>query len=244
VNRLMVNDMQDGVMLVRANGVVVAANPAALVLLGVQPHERIRRAGAAWASARTCCSTCAHAASATADGNAARLDPRKDDVPRILQLLPLPSRPRRNPLLHARLRLRFVLPGLAGLRSTLAGAGSSPIGPTLSAGTTCRPRAPRGCAWPSRRTRRWPGAEDEALLRSEMRDTVLVHIESWGALPSRCSRKTRRDGPAGGQRGAPDPQPAGRDQPGQRAAGRFRRRRGQYRRAPAVISDNVRGSTR
>jgi len=35
VNRLMVYDMQDGVMLVRADGRVVAANPAAAMLLGV-----------------------------------------------------------------------------------------------------------------------------------------------------------------------------------------------------------------
>ncbi len=193
VNRLMVNDMQDGVMLVRANGVVVAANPAAYVLLGVQPHERIRE-GQVRAGERD---------NALFDlRRIPRLQPlmemlrdwigRKDDVPRILQLLPLPSRPTpaRNPMLHTRLRLRFVLPGLAGLRSTLGGTLTSTAGldtagwNDMSAEGAARLRL----AIAQNEAMAW-SPEDETLLRSEMRDTVLVHIESWERIAEQVQQE-------------------------------------------------------
>nr|WP_315596383.1 histidine kinase dimerization/phospho-acceptor domain-containing protein [uncultured Cupriavidus sp.] len=193
VNRLMVNDMQDGVMLVRANGVVVAANPAAYVLLGVQPHERIQE-GQVRAGERD---------NALFDlRRIPRLQPlmemlrdwigRKDDVPRILQLLPLPSRPTpaRNPMLHTRLRLRFVLPGLAGLRSTLGGTLTSTAGldtagwNDMSAEGAARLRL----AIAQNEAMAW-SPEDETLLRSEMRDTVLVHIESWERIAEQVQQE-------------------------------------------------------
>lgn len=191
VNRLMVNDMQDGVMLVRANGAVVAANPAAAVLLGVQPHERIRQ-GQVRAGERD---------NVLFDlRRIPRLQPlmemlrdwiqRKDDVPRILQLLPLPSRPSagRAPVLHTRLRLRFVLPGLAGLRATLNGVS------TLGGDTTgLHDMSPEGAARlrlaiAQNEAMAW-SPEDETLLRSEMRDTVLVHIESWERIAEQVQQE-------------------------------------------------------
>ncbi|PLQ01290.1 sensor histidine kinase [Cupriavidus pauculus] len=191
VNRLMVNDMQDGVMLVRAHGAVVAANPAAFVLLGVQPHERVRQ-GQVRAGERD---------NVLFDlRRLPRLQPlmemlrdwiqRKDDVPRILQLLPLPSRPSasRSPMLHTRLRLRFVLPGLAGLRATLNGV-SSLGGDTaglhdMSAEGAARLRL----AIAQNEAMAW-SPEDETLLRSEMRDTVLVHIESWERIAEQVQQE-------------------------------------------------------
>lgn len=193
VNRLLVNDMQDGVMLVRATGVVVAANPAAIVLLGVQPHERIgdgqvragEREGALFDLRRI-----------------PRLQPlmemlrdwlrTKDDVPRILQLLPLPSRPSAtgSPMLHTRLRLRFVLPGLAGVRSTLSNAYTVPssldtegwneLSPESAARMRLAIAQTEAMAW---------SAEDETLLRSEMRDTLLVHIESWERIAEQVQQE-------------------------------------------------------
>lgn len=191
VNRLMVNDMQDGVMLVRANGAVVAANPAAFVLLGVQPHERIKQ-GQVRAGERE---------NVLFDlRRIPRLQPlmemlrdwihRKDDVPRILQLLPLPSRPSasRAPMLHTRLRLRFVLPGLAGLRATLGGvstlggdtAGLHDMSPEGAARLRLAIAQNEAMAW---------SPEDETLLRSEMRDTVLVHIESWERIAEQVQQE-------------------------------------------------------
>lgn len=193
VNRLMVNDMQDGVMLVRANGAVVAANPAAVVLLGVQPHERLRD-GQVRAGERD---------NVLFDlRRIARLQPlmemlrdwirRKDDVPRILQLLPLPSRPSAagNPLLHTRLRLRFVLPGLAGLRSTLAGVMTSPAALDTAGWNDLSPEgaARLRLAIAQNEAMAW-SPEDETLLRSEMRDTVLVHIESWERIAEQVQQE-------------------------------------------------------
>lgn len=191
VNRLMVNDMQDGVMLVRANGAVVAANPAAFVLLGVQPHERIKQ-GQVRSGERE---------NVLFDlRRIPRLQPlmemlrdwiqRKDDVPRILQLLPLPSRPSasRAPMLHTRLRLRFVLPGLAGLRATLNGVS------TFGGDTTgVHDMSPEGAARlrlaiAQNEAMAW-SPEDETLLRSEMRDTVLVHIESWERIAEQVQQE-------------------------------------------------------
>jgi len=192
VNRLMVNDMQDGVMLVRANGVVVAANPAAVVLLGVQPQERIGE-GQVRAGERE---------NVLFDlRRVPRLQPllemlrdwihKKDDVPRILQLLPLPSRPSsaRNSV-HTRLRLRFVLPGLAGLRSTLAGALTSPSGLDSAGWNDMSPEgaARLRLAIAQNEAMAW-SPEDEALLRSEMRDTVLVHIESWERIAEQVQQE-------------------------------------------------------
>jgi len=202
VNRLMVNDMQDGVMLVRANGSVVAANPAAVVLLGVQPHERIysRRAREGERAQ----------ADAKEGGESALFDLRRiprlqplmemlrdwlrsnDDVPRILQLLPIVSRPMPagGGTLHTRLRLRFVLPGLAGLRSTLGSAGTVPevldtagwneLSPEAAARLRLAIAQNEAMAWTP---------DDEALLRSEMRDTVLVHIESWERIAEQVQQE-------------------------------------------------------
>ncbi|SDP53994.1 two-component system, NtrC family, sensor histidine kinase PilS [Ralstonia sp. 25mfcol4.1] len=191
VNRLMVNDMQDGVMLVRAHGAVVAANPAAFVLLGVQPHERVRH-GQVRAGERD---------NVLFDlRRIPRLQPlmemlrdwiqRKDDVPRILQLLPLPSRPTasRTPMLHTRLRLRFVLPGLAGLRATLNGVSSLGGDTTGLHDMSAEGAARLRLAIAQNEAMAW-SPEDETLLRSEMRDTVLVHIESWERIAEQVQQE-------------------------------------------------------
>lgn len=196
VNRLMVNDMQDGVMLVRANGAVVAANPAAVVLLGVQPHERIysRRLGGA----------------AGQGGEAVLFDLRriprlqplmemlrdwlhsKDDVPRILQLLPMASGTALadGTMQHTRLRLRFVLPGLAGLRSTMAHGRTVPATLDTAAWSELSPEAAGRLrlAIAQNEAMAW-SQEDEALLRNEMRDTVLVHIESWERIAEQVQQE-------------------------------------------------------
>ncbi|WP_354685573.1 ATP-binding protein [Cupriavidus necator] len=198
VNRLMVNDMQDGVMLVRANGSVVAANPAAVVLLGVQPHERIysRRLGTAGQS--------------DSGGDAVLFDLRriprlqpltemlrdwlrsKDDVPRILQLLPMASGTALadGTMQHTRLRLRFVLPGLAGLRSSLAYGRTVPTALDTAAWNELSPEAAARLrlAIAQNEAMAW-SQEDEALLRSEMRDTVLVHIESWERIAEQVQQE-------------------------------------------------------
>ncbi len=193
VNRLMVNDMQDGVMLVRASGAVVAANPAAVVLLGVQPHERIRDG-----QVRT----------GEQEGTLfdlrriPRLQPlmemlrdwlrSKDDVPRILQLLPLVSRPSPagGPMLHTRLRLRFVLPGLAGLRSTMNSLAMTPAALNTAGWNELSPEAAARLrlAIAQNEAMAW-SPEDEQLLRSEMRDTVLVHIESWERIADQVQQE-------------------------------------------------------
>ncbi|SOY49798.1 sensor histidine kinase [Cupriavidus taiwanensis] len=200
VNRLMVNDMQDGVMLVRANGAVVAANPAAVVLLGVQPHERIysRKLGSA-------------PGGETGHGGDTvlfdlrripRLQPlmemlrdwlrSKDDVPRILQLLPMASGPALadGTMQHTRLRLRFVLPGLAGLRSTMAHGRTVPAALDTAAWNELSPEAAGRLrlAIAQNEAMAW-SQEDEALLRSEMRDTVLVHIESWERIAEQVQQE-------------------------------------------------------
>jgi len=203
VNRLMVNDMQDGVMLVRANGAVVAANPAAIVLLGVQPHERVysRRVRGGEGGK-------GHDPAGDDPGTIfdlrriPRLQPlmemlrdwvrSKDDVPRILQLLPVVSRqaPPGGGVHHTRLRLRFVLPGLAGLRSSVAGASVIPsmldttgwneLSPEAAARLRLAIAQNEAMAW---------SPDDEALLRSEMRDTVLVHIESWERIADQVQQE-------------------------------------------------------
>ncbi|WP_265922977.1 sensor histidine kinase [Cupriavidus nantongensis] len=201
VNRLMVNDMQDGVMLVRANGAVVAANPAAVVLLGVQPHERIysRKLGGAPAGE-----------AGLGGGDAVLFDLRriprlqplmemlrdwlrsKDDVPRILQLLPMASGAALadGTMQHTRLRLRFVLPGLAGLRSTMAHGRTVPAALDTAAWNELSPEAAARLrlAIAQNEAMAW-SQQDEALLRSEMRDTVLVHIESWERIAEQVQQE-------------------------------------------------------
>ena len=198
VNRLMVNDMQDGVMLLRANGAVVAANPAAVVLLGVQPAERGGDPRAAGAQREAILFDLRRIP---------RLQPlaemlrdwlrSRDDAPRILQLLPLPLRPSSGggPILHTRLRLRFLLPGVAGLRSTFAASLSThTLGSASSMRTAawngCRPGRLRACAWPSRRTRRCRSPEDEALLRSGCATPCWCISRAGSASPSRSSRRS------------------------------------------------------
>ncbi|WP_439892200.1 sensor histidine kinase [Ralstonia sp. 25C] len=186
VNRLMVYDMQDGVMLVRADGRVVAANPAAAVLLGVPqnafvgsgamlfdlkdvPHlrpllETLRQ----WLRRK----------SRPADGTG------DDDAPRILDLLPIAQGGRRAP--PARLRLRFILPSLANLRSVYLDSLVSSIGLGLpgESGEVSRPRqlsadtAAQG--WSS---------DDEAFLRHELHDTVLIHVESWERVAEQAQQE-------------------------------------------------------
>ncbi|WP_454742257.1 sensor histidine kinase [Cupriavidus necator] len=210
VNRLMVNDMQDGVMLVRANGSVVAANPAAVVLLGVQPHERIysRRLGEAGqgrgggTSGGTSADTSGSDAVLFDLRRIPRLQPlmemlrdwlrSKDDVPRILQLLPMASGTALadGTMQHTRLRLRFVLPGLAGLRSSLAHGRTVPTALDTAAWNELSPEAAARLrlAIAQNEAMAW-SQEDEALLRSEMRDTVLVHIESWERIAEQVQQE-------------------------------------------------------
>ncbi|GCB06250.1 ATP-binding protein [Ralstonia sp. SET104] len=188
VNRLMVYDMQDGVMLVRADGRVVAANPAAAMLLGVPqsafvgsgamlfdlkdvPHlrpllETLRQ----WLRRK----------SRPADGTG------DDDVPRILDLLPIASGGRTGrAMLSARLRLRFILPSLANLRSVYMDSLVSSIGLSLlSEGGDMRPRIPSSEAI----TQGW-SVDDEAFLRHELHDTVLVHVESWERVAEQAQQE-------------------------------------------------------
>jgi len=185
VNRLMVYDMQDGVMLVRADGRVVAANPAAAMLLGVPqsafvgsgamlfdlkdvPHlrpllETLRQ----WLRRK----------SRPADGTS------DDDAPRILDLLPIAPGGRAG--LRARLRLRFILPSLANLRSVYMDSLVSAIGLGLPGeGGEMRPRIPLAEAI----TQGW-STDDEAFLRHELHDTVLVHVESWERVAEQAQQE-------------------------------------------------------
>lgn len=188
VNRLMVYDMQDGVMLVRADGRVVAANPAAAMLLGVPqnafvgsgamlfdlkdvPHlrpmlETLRQ----WLRRK----------SRPSDGTG------DDDAPRILDLLPIaPIAPGGRRTLHARLRLRFILPSLANLRSVYMDSLVSSIGLGLPGeGGEMRPRFPSAEAI----SQGW-SADDEAFLRHELHDTVLVHVESWERVAEQAQQE-------------------------------------------------------
>ncbi|CAJ0729202.1 MAG: histidine kinase dimerization/phospho-acceptor domain-containing protein [Ralstonia sp.] len=188
VNRLMVYDMQDGVMLVRADGRVVAANPAAAMLLGVPqsafvgsgamlfdlkdvPHlrpllETLRQ----WLRRK----------SRPADGTG------DDDAPRILDLLPIAAGGRAGgAMLSARLRLRFILPSLANLRSVYMDSLVSSIGLGLPGeGGEMRPRIPSADAI----TQGW-SADDEAFLRHELHDTVLVHVESWERVAEQAQQE-------------------------------------------------------
>ena len=186
VNRLMVYDMQDGVMLVRADGRVVAANPAAAMLLGVPqnafvgsgamlfdlkdvPHlrpllETLRQ----WLRRK----------SRPADGTG------DDDAPRILDLLPIAPGGRRAP--PARLRLRFILPSLANLRSVYMDSLVSSIGLALhgEGGEVSRPRQVSA----DTSAQGW-SSDDEAFLRHELHDTVLIHVESWERVAEQAQQE-------------------------------------------------------
>jgi len=186
VNRLMVYDMQDGVMLVRADGRVVAANPAAAMLLGVPqnafvgsgamlfdlkdvPHlrpllETLRQ----WLRRK----------SRPADGTG------DDDAPRILDLLPIAQGGRRAP--PARLRLRFILPSLANLRSVYLDSLVSSIGLGLpgEGGAVSRPRQLSADI-----TAQGWSSDDEAFLRHELHDTVLIHVESWERVAEQAQQE-------------------------------------------------------
>ncbi|KJJ97656.1 histidine kinase [Burkholderiaceae bacterium 26] len=188
VNRLMVYDMQDGVMLVRADGRVVAANPAAAMLLGVPqsafvgsgamlfdlkdvPHlrpllEMLRQ----WLRRK----------SRPTDGTG------DDDAPRILDLLPIASAGRGGrAMLSARLRLRFILPSLANLRSVYMDSLVSSIGLGLPGeGAEMRLRIPSAEA-----TAQGWSVDDEAFLRHELHDTVLVHVESWERVAEQAQQE-------------------------------------------------------
>lgn len=189
VNRLMVYDMQDGVMLVRADGRVVAANPAAAMLLGV-PQNAFVNSGAMlfdlkdvphlrplletlrqWLRRKS-----RHPGAGDATGD--------DDAPRILDLLPVAPGGRRT--LHARLRLRFILPSLANLRSVYMDSLVSSIGLGLpgEVGEMLRLRNQSAEA----ATQGW-SADDEAFLRHELHDTVLVHVESWERVAEQAQQE-------------------------------------------------------
>jgi len=173
------------VMLVRADGRVVAANPAAAMLLGVPqsafvgsgamlfdlkdvPHlrpllETLRQ----WLRRK----------SRPADGTS------DDDAPRILDLLPIAPGGRAG--LRARLRLRFILPSLANLRSVYMDSLVSAIGLGLPGeGGEMRPRIPLAEAI----TQGW-STDDEAFLRHELHDTVLVHVESWERVAEQAQQE-------------------------------------------------------
>ncbi|CAJ0806523.1 Adaptive-response sensory-kinase SasA [Ralstonia psammae] len=188
VNRLMVYDMQDGVMLVRADGRVVAANPAAAMLLGV-PQSAFVGSGAMLFDLkdlphlRPLLETLRHwlrRKSRPTDGSG------DDDAPRILDLLPIASGGRTGrAMLSARLRLRFILPSLANLRSVYMDSLVSSIGlGLLGEGGEMRPRIPSSEAI----TQGW-SVDDEAFLRHELHDTVLVHVESWERVAEQAQQE-------------------------------------------------------
>jgi len=191
VNRLMVYDMQDGVMLVRADGRVVAANPAAAILLGVPqsafagsgsmlfdlkdvPHlrpllETLRQ----WLRRKS--------------RQPGAVDAGDDDAPRILDLLPIaPGLGGRGAASRARLRLRFILPSLANLRSVYLDSLVSAIGLGLpgEGGDLLRSRQPAG----ETAAQSW-SADDEAFLRHELHDTVLIHVESWERVAEQAQQE-------------------------------------------------------
>lgn len=188
VNRLMVYDMQDGVMLVRADGRVVAANPAAAMLLGV-PQSAFVSSGAMLFDLkdvphlRPLLETLRQwlrRKSRPTDGTG------DNDAPRILDLLPISSSGRAGrAMLSARLRLRFILPSLANLRSVYMDSLVSSIGLGLPGeGGEMRARIPSADAI----TQGW-SADDEAFLRHELHDTVLVHVESWERVAEQAQQE-------------------------------------------------------
>ncbi|WP_197386834.1 ATP-binding protein [Ralstonia pseudosolanacearum] len=191
VNRLMVYDMEDGVMLVRADGRVVAANPAAAMLLGVPqnafvgsgtmlfdlkdiPHlhpllETLRQ----WL--RRGSRQPGRGADVAGD----------DEATRILDLQPIAAGGRAA--LRARLRLRFILPSLANLGRVYMDSLVSSIGLGLPGEAAGEPPRARG---PATETVA-PGwsADDEVFLRHELHDTVLVHVESWERVTEQAQQE-------------------------------------------------------
>ncbi|MDE2203474.1 MAG: PAS domain-containing protein [Burkholderiaceae bacterium] len=190
VNRLMVYDMQDGVMLVRADGRVVAANPAAAMLLGV-PQSAFAGSGAMLFDLkdvphlRPLLETLRQWLRRKSRPPGAVDAAAEDDAPRILDLLPIASGGR-APALRARLRLRFILPSLANLRSVYMDSLVSSIG-FGSAGEGSEVRRPRSLSAEAT-TRSW-SADDEAFLRHELHDTVLIHVESWERVAEQAQQE-------------------------------------------------------
>ncbi|MFW6167351.1 MAG: ATP-binding protein [Ralstonia sp.] len=190
VNRLMVYDMQDGVMLVRADGRVVAANPAAAMLLGV-PQSAFVGSGAMLFDLkdiphlRPLLETLRQWLRRKSRHSGAASDAAgDDDAPRILDLLPIPSGGRAA--LSARLRLRFILPSLANLRSVYLDSLVSTLGLPIAgepAGDGLRQRVASAEAMQT-----W-SADDEAFLRHELHDTVLIHVESWERVAEQAQQE-------------------------------------------------------
>jgi two-component system sensor histidine kinase PilS (NtrC family) len=88
-------------------------------------------------------------------------------------------------MLSARLRLRFILPSLANLRSVYMDSLVSSIGLGLPGeGGEMRPRIPSAEAI----TQGW-SVDDEAFLRHELHDTVLVHVESWERVAEQAQQE-------------------------------------------------------
>jgi two-component system sensor histidine kinase PilS (NtrC family) len=187
ISRLMVHDMRDGVVLVRTSGRVVAANPAALTLLGIGTlpplGDTVAREGGL-----TLFDLHALPRLRPVFDAMRQWLPQKDDGARIIDLLPVTGRDalgvQRAPL-PTRLRLRFVEPGLANLRSVYQSQFTRPLGtltyPTLSSldGHPSSEIA-AGEGW---------SAEDEQLLREELRHTVLIHIESWQRVAEQAQQE-------------------------------------------------------
>lgn len=188
ISRLMVHDMRDGVMLIRTSGKVVAANPAALGLLGMPPLLPAKIGGSiALFDLR----------------DIPRLRPVlesmrqwlavKDEGARILDLVPLVSAGymegagQRRSALPTRLRLRFVVPGLANLQSVYETELTRPsLGVTHMTVGFHESILPRGQG--NVTVDGW-SVEEERLLREELRDTVLVHIESWQRVTEQAQQE-------------------------------------------------------
>ncbi|MCL9846984.1 ATP-binding protein [Ralstonia solanacearum] len=191
VNRLMVYDMQDGVMLVRADGRVVAANPAAAMLLGV-PQNAFVGSGSVLFDLKgiphlhplleTLRQWLRRQSRHPGNGTDAAGD---DDATRILDLQPIA--PGGRAALRARLRLRFILPSLANLRSVYLDSLVGAIGLGLPGEAVGEPPRPRG---PATETvaQGW-SADDEVFLRHELHDTVLVHVESWERVTEQAQQE-------------------------------------------------------
>lgn len=188
ISRLMVHDMRDGVMLMRTNGRVVAANPAALALLGIPTLLPVRETAIGDGGLSLCDLHDLPRLRPVLDAMRQWLQ-HKDDGARILDLLPVVARElsgAQRTLLPTRLRLRFVEPGLANLRSVYESQFTRPAGslayPTMGVHETQVPRDAGVVA------EGW-SAEDEELLRDELRHTVLIHIESWQRVAEQAQQE-------------------------------------------------------
>ena len=188
ISRLMVHDMRDGVMLMRTNGTVVAANPAALALLGIPALLPVRDAPGGEGGGLSLCDLQDLPRLRPVLEAMRQWLPHKDAGARILDLLPVVARGvggAQRALLPTRLRLRFVEPGLANLRSVYDSQLTHPgaLGfATVGVHETQLPRDPGVSA------EGW-SVEDEELLREELRNTVLVHIESWQRVAEQAQQE-------------------------------------------------------